>query len=165
MLRTCRAGWRATPPPRVAGGDNLTLASVGSQHGVPSPLVDLARVIVALVAIVICVRAWQRRDQPVDALMLGYLIILAFLLAAKLYELDYALLLCGAPFVAWRTREKWASGLIIVGTVILFAPSQMLPSAQSRDAVFWTAGTLLVFGGIAWVCFCGRPRLPVTSAA
>ncbi len=139
--------------------DNLALSSVASQHGVPVAPVYVVRIVVALITVAACVRTWQQRDSTGKVVTLGYLVLLAFLLAGKLYEPDYALLLCGAPFVAWRTGEKWASGLILVGTVALFAPPQTLPSARAQDALFWVAGTLLMFAGMAWACLLGRARL------
>jgi Glycosyltransferase family 87 len=142
--------------------DNLTLTSIGSQHHVPSWLIDGARFAVAATAIYACVIAYRRQNWRRDAVPLTYVILLASLLAGGFFEISYVFLLAPLPvlIVGFRSHRT-ITAILGLGIALLFLPEPQFGLPLRVLTAGWCVGAVLAFAALAsWLMVgTGQPEV------
>jgi hypothetical protein len=133
--------------------DNLTLTSIGSQHHVPTWLIEAARFAIAATGIYACAIAYRHQNWRRDAVPLTYVILLASLLAGGFFEISYMFLLAPIPVLIvgfWPHRIITAT--LGLGVGLLFLPEPKFGIPLEVLTAGWCLGAVLVFVAlISWL--------------
>jgi hypothetical protein len=145
--------------------DNLTLASIGSQHHVPTWLVDTTRSAVAAMGIYACAITYRRQNWRRDAVPLVYVTLLATLLAGGLFEISYIFLLVPIPvlIVGFRSH-RIITATLGLGVGLLFLPEPNIGLSLQVLAAGWCLGAVLIFAALVSWLIVGKDLPEVAEA-
>jgi hypothetical protein len=145
--------------------DNLTLTSIGSQHGIPMWLIDPVRFAVAAGGICACAVAYRHQNWRRDAVPLTYVILLASLLAGGFFEISYMFLLAPIPvLIVGFWPHKVITATLGLGVGLLFLPEPKFGIPLEVLTAGWCIGAALVFAALISWLMVGNGLPEVTEA-